>query len=74
MISALAIDIILAAAVFAVVVGVIVWSIRTAPRPATSQPVAHSPEVREHAVRARAAHATRVRAARNYRSLEGLQT
>ncbi len=58
-----------AALVLSVTVGLIVWGIRTS-RPTVAAPAAaHSPRVREHAVRARAAHANRARAARAGRSL-----
>jgi hypothetical protein len=63
----------LALIVFASVLGIKLWAIHTA-RPTTAAPVpAHNPRVREHAVRARAAHADRARAARRHVDPVGAQ-
>jgi hypothetical protein len=65
MTAVIAINIVLAVLVFAVIIGLKIWAIHSA-RPSVAAPVpAHNPRVREHAVRARAAHADRARAARS---------
>jgi hypothetical protein len=64
MTTAIVFNVVLGLIVFSVIIAMIAWAIRTA-RPASVAPVpAHNPRVREHAVRARAAHADRARAAR----------
>jgi hypothetical protein len=71
MTAALVINIALAALVFSAIVALVAWAIRTA-RPSVAAPApAHTPRVREHAVRARAAHADRARAARRSSSPVG---
>lgn len=73
-IADLILNIAFTAFVLSVVVGLIVWGIRTS-RPAAVAPApAHNPRLRErapsaHAAHARAAHADRARAARSSRSL-----
>jgi hypothetical protein len=73
MTTAIAVNLALGLIVLSAIIAMIAWAIRTA-RPAVVAPVpAHSPRVREHAVRARAAHADRARAARRYTEPVGAQ-
>jgi hypothetical protein len=73
MITTLAVNIVLAAIAFVAIIVLVAWAIRTA-RPSVAAPApAHDPRVREHAVRARAAHADRARAARRGSSPVGAQ-
>ncbi len=64
MTTAIILNVVLGLIVFSVIIAMVTWAIRTA-RPAEVALVpAHNPRVREHAVRARAAHADRAHAAR----------
>jgi uncharacterized iron-regulated membrane protein len=64
MTNTLAVNLVLAAVVFSAIIAIVAWAIRTA-RPSVAAPApVHHPRVREHALRARAAHADRARAAR----------
>jgi hypothetical protein len=66
MTAVIAINALLALLVLVAIVVLKIWAIRSA-RPSMAAPVpAHNPRVREHAVRARAAHADRARAARSF--------
>jgi hypothetical protein len=66
MTAVIAINAVLAIVVFAVIIGLKIWAVHSA-RPSVAAPVpAHNPRVREHAARARAAHADRARAARSF--------
>jgi hypothetical protein len=73
MTAVIAINAVLAFVVFAVIVGLKIWAIHSA-RPSVAAPVpAHNPRVREHAARARAAHADRARAARSFAGAAGIR-
>jgi hypothetical protein len=66
MTTAIVFNVVLGLIVFSVILAMITWAIRTA-RPTAVAPVpAHSLRVREHAARARAAHADRAGAARRH--------